>query len=117
MARVLNVYRLLEALRPELAARLRAAHSDFKGSLAFQTDIGDATLQIGRTRVTVTEGASPAALVVVLPQTELARLALGAFPPEDILARLPAPPSEEAGRILCGLFPSRRAHMHLPDRY
>lgn len=57
-------------------------------------------------------------LAVSLPQTELARLALGAFPPQDILARLPEPPSEEAARLLlCALFPLRNAHMHLPDRH
>ncbi len=102
-----------------MIARLQAAHCPFRGTLAFQTDLDDATLRIGPRRVTVTEGAltGPGALSVSLPQTELARLALGAFPPEDLLARLPEPPSSEAAQLLCALFPERHPHMHLPDRY
>ncbi len=119
MARVLNLRRLLEALRPEMAARLQSASSSFRGTLAFRTDIGDATVRIGPKRVTIAEGAlsGVGSLSVSLPQSELARLALGAFPPEDILARLPEPPSEETARVLRALFPTRNAHMHLPDRY
>ena len=118
MARVLDVRRLLEALRPELMARLHTASASFTGSLSIQTDIGAATLRIARKRVAVVEGAArDAELTVSLPQYELARLALGAFPPEDVLARLPEPPEADAARILCALFPLRHAHMHLPDRY
>ena len=119
MARVLNVKRLLEALRPELQARLRAARSDFAGSLVLQTDMGTTALQIDAERVNVLDGPLPgqSVLTAALPQTELARLALGAFPPDDLLARLPEPPGEQTSRLLEVLFPLRHPHMHLPDRY
>ncbi|MCW3097208.1 MAG: hypothetical protein JWL77_2826 [Chthonomonadaceae bacterium] len=120
MARVLDVTRLLRALAPELQARLQAAHSPFVGPLVFKTDMGDATLHIVPGAVTVEDGASNTTgetLRAVLPQTELARLALGAFPPDDILSRLPQPPPQTAIALLTMLFPLRFPHMYLPDRY
>ena len=121
MARVLDVTRLLEALRPELQARLEAAHAGFTGTLAFHTDIGEAALRITPDGVTQETAAARrdtgTHLTVNLPQTELARLALGAFPPEALLARLPEPPRPEAAHLLEILFPFRHPHMHLPDRY
>ncbi|MCW3053846.1 MAG: hypothetical protein JWN14_3016 [Chthonomonadales bacterium] len=120
MARVLDVTRLLRALTPELQASLHAEHSQFVGTLVFETDLGDATLHITPNAVTVEEGTDKASgdvLHVAIPQTELARLALGAFPPEDILARLPDPPTAKTATLLTTLFPLRFPHMHLPDRY
>ena len=46
-----------------------------------------------------------------------ARLALGAFPPGELLARLETPPDERACQLLEALFPLRHPHMHLPDRF
>lgn len=119
MARVLDVTRLLRALAPEFQARLQAARSEFVGALVFATDMGDVTLQVNRDAVTVVSVSAPSedALRIRLPQTELARLALGAFPPEDVLARLPQAPQEETATLLCALFPLRLPHMRLPDRY
>jgi len=119
MARVLDVTRLLRALAPELQARLNAANSHFVGSLVFQTDIGNAILHIRPDTVSVTGGdeMSADALRITLPQMELARLALGAFPPDDLLARLPDLPSSTTANLLITLFPLRFPHMHLPDRY
>ena len=119
MARVVSVHRLLEALRPELESRLRAAHYNFTGSLSLKTDIGDATLGINKSQISVHESNSldKATLSVSLPQFELARLALGAFPPQDILSRQSYPPSKEVSELLTILFPARHPHMHLPDRY
>jgi hypothetical protein len=119
MARTLDVRRLLEALQPELMARLQAARCDFVGSLTIKTDIGAAALRIDPKSATVTD-ATPRrgrSLTVALPQTELVRLALGAFPPDDVLARLPEPPGAETAELLQALFPLRCPHMHLPDRY
>lgn len=117
MARVLDPTRLLRALLPELQARLHATHTAFTGSLLFETDLGDTALHITPDTITVKAGAVAESLRVSLPQTDLARLALGAFPPEDVLARLPHPPSEEAADLLQKLFPQRYPHMRLPDRY
>jgi predicted acetyltransferase len=119
MARVLDVTRLLRSIAPELHARLQTAQSRFVGTLTFQTDIGDATLQIDPDTVTVVSVSAPSedALRIRLPQMELARLALGAFSPDDLLARLPDLPSAKAATLLTTLFPLRFPHMHLPDRY
>jgi hypothetical protein len=135
MVRVLDVGRLLEALRPELAERLRAAGSPFSGILRLQTEIGEAALLITPGGITVDEkqasseparygagarahsGKTAGEVAVRLPQATLARLALGAFPPEDLLTRLEKPPSERARQLLAILFPLRHPHMYLPDRF
>ncbi len=120
MARVLDVTRLLHALASELQARLHAAHSPFVGALVFETDLGDATLHITPDAVTVetgTENTFGNVLRIAMPQTELARLALGAFPTDDLVARLPQTPNAETARLLAILFPLRFPHMCLPDRY
>jgi hypothetical protein len=119
MARVINVERLMRALLPELEARLKRAADPFEGTLEFQTEIGSATLRIDSGTISIAKSAAkrPAKTTVKLPQYELARLALGAFPPEDVLARLPDTPSAESARVLQALFPLRHPHMHLPDRY
>ena len=120
MARVLDVTRLLRALAPELHARLLNAHSLFVGTLIFETDLGNATLHITPDTITVEEGAANTSgnvLRVAMLQTELARLALGAFPPDDLVARLSQPPNAQTAGLLAILFPLRLPHMHLPDRY
>jgi hypothetical protein len=122
MARVLDVGRLLEALGPAFAARLAAARTTFQGTLRMETEIGGATLAIRPGSVTVQAtggeetGPGPA-LAVRLPQAELARLALGAFPPEEVLSRLEVPVHGPAWELLHALFPARRPHMYLPDRF
>jgi hypothetical protein len=125
MARVVDVERLLEALRPELAERLRAAGSPFSGSLRLRTEIGEATLAITPAGITVqgqghaAVGSADAAaeMMLRLPQTTLARLALGVFPPEDLLARLEEPPGVQERELVAILFPLRHPHMYLTDRF
>jgi GNAT superfamily N-acetyltransferase len=136
MARVLSVGRLLEALRPELARRLQAVGSPFAGTLRFQTDLGGATLVVTGDGVTVeatndsdalstempparrpTRAGGAESLVIRLPQSTLARLALGVFPPEDLLDRLGQPVDGRTQEMIRTLFPRRHPHMYLPDRY
>ena len=119
MARVLNVERLMRELLPELKARWIRACDQFEGRLELRTDIGSVMLQLDPGTISVAKSApkKPAQATVTMPQFELARLALGAFPPEDVLARLQEAPSAEAARVLQALFPLRHPHMHLPDRY
>jgi predicted acetyltransferase len=127
MVRVLDVERLLRALQPELAERLRAAGSPFSGRLRIQTEIGGAALRVSPETVAVeNSSASPAAnppvarfqeVALHLPQSMLARLALGAFPPEDLLARLEEPLDEKTRQLVPILFPLRHPHMYLPDRF
>jgi hypothetical protein len=123
MARVLNVARLLETLKPELEARWAAAQLNFVGSLTFQTDIGDAALRIAEEGMEVADrdlsedrDGRGENLRVQLPQGDLARLALGAFAPEDALLRLEVRP-DATRELLSALFPARHPHMYIPDRY
>lgn len=127
MARTLDVARLLDQLRPELQARLEQCRLPFTGSLRFETEIGAATLSATPEGLVVASSsgganASPdtpptSERRVTLPQADLARLALGAFPPEDLLARLKSPPDAATAELLAALFPRRHPHMYLPDRY
>ena len=73
---------------------------------------------MGEGTLTLAErGAAGASHTVTLPQTSLARLALGACDPADELARLERPPDEALMSVLQALFPTRHQHMYLPDRY
>jgi GNAT superfamily N-acetyltransferase len=108
MARVLDVERLLRALEPELRSRLDDAGVSFGGSLRFITEIGEAVFSGSG----FGENAD-----VVLPQATLARLALGAFDPADMIDRWDPPPNKRLRPILLALFPHRHPHMSLPDRF
>ncbi len=118
MARVLDVRRLLAALLPELADRLRRSSFSFAGCLRFVTDLGAAALRLGPNGAAIVPGERyEEAEELQLPQTDLARLALGAFPPEDILDRLERPLPDEVRHLVTVLFPERHPHMYLPDRF
>ena len=98
MARTLDPRRLLAALLPELSARLRAAGMGFDGVVRFVTDEGAAAVRLGPAEPTLIETVEPSdgeSLEIALPQTALARLVLGGYPPQDVLARIeaPAPPN------------------------
>lgn len=118
MARVLDVRRLLDSLRPELERRLSGSKTASGCSLTLRTEIGEAAIicEDGRLRIEPAVG-NVGGFTVDLPQTALARLALGAFPPCDILSRLPNPPSKTASELIETLFPLRSPNMYLPDRY
>jgi hypothetical protein len=125
MARVLDVARLMEALKPALNERLQNAGIRFTGALHLQTEIGGALLTFTPESLAVTStseapvaDAGPAGTIELrLPQAELARLALGAFPPGDVLDRLEQPPDDTARRLIETLFPLRHPHLYLPDRF
>lgn len=129
MARVLNVARLLRALKPELERRLAAAADPFQGRLRIITDIGEGTLRILNGSVSIElasfsggiddrslSGRDPV-LRLEVPQYDLARLAIGAYPPADILARQPVAVEDRTRRLIETLFPLRHPHMGLLDRY
>jgi len=118
MARVLNVERLARALVPELTVRAQAARLPIAGTLRIETDLGAVTLDVGPDGVSVAgEREAAADFRVRLPQEDLARLALGVFPPGDVVARLPAPPDAVTAELIGILFPRRHPHMWIPDRY
>ncbi|MCA1594836.1 MAG: GNAT family N-acetyltransferase [Chloroflexi bacterium] len=129
MARVLNVPRLLRALKPELERRLAAAVGPFQGRLRIITDIGEGTLKILNGTVGIEMSSQSTGLDdrpgsgwepilrLEIPQYDLARLALGAYPAGDILARQPTVPDDRTRRLVETLFPLRHPHMGLLDRY
>jgi predicted acetyltransferase len=120
MARVLSTSSLFASLQPELSRRLAAAHNRFRGTLQVLTDAGDATLSIDADGVRSAPGAAAAgdhALACRLPQTTLAQLAVGCFPPDDLLARVPQPLEDRAIELLQMMFPPRPAQLFLADRF
>lgn len=123
MARVLDIDRLLTALAPELSERVRQADLRQTTALTIETEEGVGALSLTPDGVAVVplggaaaQGAEQA-LTVRLSQSDLARLALGAFPPHDLLDRLQPPPAERTRELLAALFPARYPHMYWPDRY
>ena len=117
MGRVLDVGRLLGQVQPELAARIGASRTDFRGHLTLRTEEGEASLSIAPDGVTVGNGSDAARLIIELPQATLARLCLGAFETRDLVARLPGPLSREAAALLEVLFPRRAPHVYPVDRF
>ncbi|MDQ3702989.1 MAG: GNAT family N-acetyltransferase [Chloroflexota bacterium] len=123
MARVLDIDRLLTALAPELTERVRVAELRQTTTLTIETEEGVGALLLTPDGAAVVppggaaaQGA-PESLNARLPQSDLARLALGAFPPQDLLDRLPLPLADRTRDLLGTLFPARYPHMYWPDRY
>ena len=121
MVRLLDPTRLFVALKPELDERWRAAGLAFRGTLRLHTDLGSVVLDL--TSAGISPGAATDALPdaqsvldLALPQTALARLALGGFPPEDLLARLGISDAVWPARILAVLFPRRWPYLYMADR-
>jgi hypothetical protein len=128
MARVLDAERLLAALAPELTARARAAGLRDGTILVCETEEGRAAVRFSGAGASVIpvpatapaprpESAADGVVAVRLTQTCLARLALGAFAPEDLLDRLEWSLEDRARDVVVALFPQRRPHMYWPDRY
>lgn len=117
MVAVLDTERLLRSMEPELRRRFWASKAPWTGVLALRTEAGDALLECRSDFVRVVQGDLTPDLDIPLPATALGRLALGVFPPEDLLARLPTPVTGRAAAALSMLFPQRRPHLNLPDRY
>ncbi|HVG97970.1 MAG TPA: GNAT family N-acetyltransferase, partial [Chloroflexota bacterium] len=116
MARVLDTGRLLTALAPELARR--AAGAGFPPlTLACETEESAARVAL---RPEPAAGAPPSGAETValrLPQTVLARLALGVYPPLELLAESAPALDGRQREVLSALFPQRRPHMYWLDRY
>lgn len=114
MIRVLDVRRLLDALVPEIKMHI---NPDYTGTLTFNTDVDCVAIAIVNGEVTVKNAPCHDGHVIDIPQSELGRLALGTFPPAEILHRLVSPPDEEISRFIEQIFPLRHPHMYLPDRF
>lgn len=121
MVRLLDPPWLFTALKPELDERWRAAGLAFRGALRLHTDLGSVSLNLSSDGISLSAGtdALPDAqpvLDLALPQTALARLALGGFSPEDLLARLGISDADWPARILAALFPRRWPYLYMADR-
>jgi hypothetical protein len=117
MARTLDVRRLLAELLPELSARLRDSGLGFDGVVRFVTGEGAAAVRLGPADPALVETVAPSdgeTIEVALPQAALARLALGGYPPQDVLARIESP-GPRAAELIAALFPLRRPHTYPAD--
>ena len=120
MGQVLDTPRTLQALQPELEARLPRANSPFTGNVRIETDRGSVVLSLRPGELTVVSGKAMDHVQVDetldLPQTTLTRLVLGAFAPHDLLMRLLQSLSPQMKLLLATLFPLRTVHLYAPDR-
>jgi hypothetical protein len=115
MGRVLDTGRLMQQLRPELAARVVAYRLGFEGELVFLTDTGETTVSIRSDEVRIGAGHGGERLVVELPQETLVRLCLGAFEPQDLVTRLAGVPDSRLADLITVLFPRRAPHIYPLD--
>jgi hypothetical protein len=117
MGRVLDLDRFIDQMLPEFSARIAAARLSFRGWLTFETELGRASLFIGPDEASREGGANGDNLMVALPQATLARLCLGGFDSQDVIARLPNPIEPRAVPLLLTLFPRRHPHIYPMDRF
>jgi GNAT superfamily N-acetyltransferase len=119
MTRVLDTGRLLSALAPELRERARRAGVAPGTTLHCETDEGEAEVPLvpGSSSALPSPTGSSRTIRLRLPQGVLARLALGALPPDVLLDGLETPPSAQDRDLLRRLLPLRHPHMSWPDRY
>jgi GNAT superfamily N-acetyltransferase len=122
MGRSTGVHDLMTALAPELARRWRAVRTTWRGTLRIRTEDDGVDLAIGGDDVTVLDTASNAldvdaaeTLVIETSCGTVARLALGAFDPEPLLAR--AGTSPDVSEVLAVLFPRRDGYIFPADRF
>jgi len=121
MGRTLDVRRLLEALVPELSHRVRASAVTTSHALRIATELGRVTLDVSPHGVSVRPrsdgpGLADAVPTIELPQDDLARLALGTFPPDDVCDRLRHPPDARTRQVLALVFPQRSPFMYRADQ-
>ncbi len=115
MGRIIHLTQLMERLAPEFNRRLEASGFSWKGSLAFQTDLGSVGLKGNSASVAVTPGRS--ALKVELPQMALTQLALGYRSVDDVVYDAGVKIPSRALPVLEALFPKQDAYMWWSDRF
>lgn len=123
MALVLDGARLLQSIAEELAARLRSVRLRLLRPLEVLVDDEPLTMRMARGKLLFEKdsasgaGAGTPTDLWRTSHSDLAKLALGALPPEDVLCRSCHACSERVQTLVCALFPERCAHMYLPDRF
>jgi hypothetical protein len=120
MGQILDTPRTLLALQPELEARFRLASSPFFGTVRVETDRGSVMMSLQAEQLAIISGEMishyQADETLILPQTTLVRLVLGAFVPRDFLMRSCPLLSPQVRSLLAALFPLRPSHLYPPDR-
>lgn len=114
MARSTGTLALLAALQPELSRRWRETRTDWRGTVRILTD-GEMVDLVLADDVAVVSPVGKAVLMVELSPGDLARLALGSYPPLDLLARIGV--LDAAVGPLVALFPERRPYLFPADRF
>lgn len=119
MGRSTGARDLMTALVPELSRRWRAMRTTWRGTLEIRTGDDTVHLGIGEEDVTVLDAGSESAeaepLVIETTVGTVARLALGSFDPEPLLAR--AGTSPDVSEVLAVLFPRRDGYIYPADRF
>jgi len=118
MGRSTGVLDLMTALAPELTCRWRSARTTWRGTLEIRTEDDTVSLMVGEDEVTVSSASAVGGtehLAIEISCGTVARLALGAFDPEPLLAR--AGTSPDVSNVLAVLFPRRDGYIYPPDRF
>ena len=116
MVRVSNMPKLFEQMLPEWRRLARQGAVDVDTVISFTTEAGTMSLNVDMGGVSISEQHNTGCSVE-LSVADMGQLVLGALPVDDILARLPKPPSAAAAAVCNILFPRRHQHMFLADRY
>lgn len=117
MGRSTGVADLMRSLAPELSRRWRAMRTTWRGTLEIRTEDDAVALAISDDDVAIAAAASngPEPLVIETSCGTVARLVLGAFDPEPLLAR--AGTSPDVAEVLAVLFPRRDGYIYPADRF
>lgn len=114
MARSTGTHTLLKALEPELSRRWQERQAFWSGTVRIESD-GEAVDLVVGDGVSVASSGGEADHVVALSPGNLARLALGSYPPDDLLARIGV--IGEVAAVLATLFPERTPYLYPADRF
>ncbi|HEV2065933.1 MAG TPA: GNAT family N-acetyltransferase, partial [Thermomicrobiales bacterium] len=119
MGRSTGVRDLMTAMASELSCRWRSVRTTWRGTLEIRTEDDAVALAIGEDEVTVASAlpnaGHPGHLAIEMSCGTVARLALGAFDPEPLLAR--AGTSPDVAEVLAVLFPRRDGYIYPADRF
>ncbi|MHB1461168.1 MAG: GNAT family N-acetyltransferase [Armatimonadota bacterium] len=116
MVRVGNLDQLFDLMMPEWRRLARQSAGSIDSMICFETPLGSKALHVNMGGVSLCDPAE-AGYKLSLSVGEMAMLVIGSMPTEDLLARLPNPPCEDAVTACKLLFPKRQQHMFLADRY
>lgn len=122
MARSVGTRALIAALEEELRDRWRASRLGWRGTLRIVADDEAVNVALGPDALALLPARASGSAVdadvgaeVALTPGELARLALGSFPPLDLLDRIGV--ARDIADVLAVLFPERQPYLYPADRF